>query len=241
MNLIPHDNISRHIHSLDIPWLEHNLNLSGKKPVAVFDIDSTIMDTAPRNYQILKAAVSKFPFLKTAFSKIQHEDIGWNILHSLDPENRLSRERREKIHFFWKERFFQNEWLKHDSPYRGIIDILNWLLQNHITLVYLTGRDEPNMKDGTMQSFRDHGLPVEGDVHFFFKPDFDMDDLGYKESVFSHISLLGQVILAVENEPKNANAMANAFPDAEIALIRTVTTPDPEIPDSRIWIFDRYG
>lgn len=208
---------------------------------ALFDIDSTIMDTSPRNMQILREIGQEWPDLQPAVEEIRPEDIGWNIFAPLEAHTSLDKESREAIHQFWKERFFTDQYVLCDRPYPGVRELLSWLRGRGLRLVYLTGRDQPNMSVGTRDSFARHDLPLGEDTRFIFKPTFEEADLPFKRRVCDQLAREERIVLAVENEPGNANLMNRYFPGALVALIDTVTSPNPATPDPEVLRFSRYG
>jgi beta-phosphoglucomutase-like phosphatase (HAD superfamily) len=228
------------IDKLNTLWLEHNLRPAKENPVVLFDIDSTIMNTSPRNYRILQEAEETLPYLKGVSGLIRQEDIGWNLINAVNRILPLEKDQKAELHNFWKYRFFHDFWLAFDTPYKGIKDVLDWFLAQNIRIVYLTGRDRENMKFGTLNSFKKHGLPVGRETTFLFKPNQKTEDLPFKKEAFEKVGRMGTVLLAVENEPANANAMKKAFPGARIALIDTVTAPNPDQPDPEIILFRSY-
>lgn len=206
--------------------------------ILVFDIDSTLMDTGPRNAGILTAAFDYFPALRRWRSRINIEDVAWNILEPLtaagvdDPA--LLRDVRE----FWQYRFFADEWVMLDTPYPGAALYLNTLKHAGFSLVYLTGRHDPGMGEGTRASFQAHGLPAGESETFFFKPSFDADDQEFKASACSRIESLGTVAGTLDNEPANVNMFARRFPGALNVWMRTLTSPDPEPLDKGMAMVD---
>ena len=228
------------IERLDSLWLEANLDRDGDKSIVLFDIDGTIMDTTLRNFRILQEAEKFLPFMKGAGSLIEPDEIGWDPID--DAERKLLLDERQKGEFrdFWSKRFFHDDWLGFDRPYEGIAEVLGWFISNEIQIIYLTGRDEINMKEGTLRSFEKHGLPAAEGTSFLFKPDQSVGDLVFKREAFRAIAGIGKVLLAVENEPENANAMRRAFPEAVTALIDTITAPNPSEPDPGVILFRSY-
>ena len=228
------------INTLDISWLEENvLPAAGGDSLVLFDIDSTIMNTAPRNYRILQEAEQALPYLRGISILIDKEEIGWNFADAVASRLAMTEEQKKELQDFWYERFFFDPWLGYDTPYEGVKEVLHWFREKDIRIVYLTGRDEINMKKGTIDSFADYGLPVDAD--FILKPSQDHEDLAFKMEAFDRIRSMGSCILAVENEPANANAMKRAFPGTPVALIDTVTAPNPAVPDGDIILFRSYA
>lgn len=234
--------MKKNIDKLDSAWIEKNIDLDISDALVLFDIDSTIMDTSPRNFAILKEAEKEMDFLRGVSTSLSPESMGWNICSDVDAVRPLSSDEDKKLHNYWKERFFFDPWVRMDTPYPGIVSLLRWLSDaKKIPLVYLTGRDRLNMAKGTIEAFRHYGIPAGAGTSFLFKPSQDVDDLSFKEQALKDIAAMGTVVLAVENEPANANAMYHAFPTAKVALIDTVTAPNPSEPERGIIHFNRYG
>lgn len=209
--------------------------------IALIDIDSTVMDTGPRNLAILEeAAREAFPELRDAEGHMKEAVQGWNITSALARRLGLSPERRDELRKFWADRFFTGPWLEHDTPYPGAVSFLRLLAGLGAELVYFTGRDLPNMAEGTLESFRRHGVPHDEENGFIFKPDPAEEDLAFKERSLGELSGRGRVLLALENEPANANRIHRAFPRALTLFVETITTENPEPLDPGIVSFRRY-
>lgn len=214
-------------------------------PIAIFDIDSTLLDTHPRNYAILLAARERYPEIDGAIRRVDPKNLGWNITDALEPYMAVSEELKEKVHRFWKDRFFTNSWVLHDTPYPGASRTVKWITKQAISIIYLTGRDKLNMARGTTDSLETYGFPLgilpNGVfARCLFKPTPGEPDLDFKQRAVEEIRSMGHVVLVVENEPANANVLARSFPEATVLLIDTVTAPDPETLDPGIIRFSEY-
>jgi hypothetical protein len=208
-NLLAHE-------GLHGPWL------------VIFDIDSTLMNTAPRNMAILKQAAGYFPALKTYLDDIREEELGWNIRTPLIMAGLKDSSLLEEVFQFWKDRFFTDPYLLNDRPYPGAAEILNRLTAEDYTLVYLTGRHVGGMDKGTRESFINWGFPVDEPIQFFFKPSFDMEDHSFKREACTDLRNRGTVTAFFENEPANANLLKQEFPNALGFFLDTITSPEPE-------------
>jgi len=217
----------------DHPILTHrrSLEASGSKGpwVALFDIDSTLMDTAPRNAAILAAAFEAIPGLAEWRHRLVLDGHTWNILDPVRRAGITDPTLLAAVEGFWRERFFTDEWVREDRPYLGAADFLHDLKAQGFRLAYLTGRHSSGMEKGTRQSFVDHGLPAGPDESFFFKPTFEMGDREFKESVCHQVEALGTLVVTVDNEPANVNLFRRAFPRAQVVWIDTLTSPHPEV------------
>ena len=198
-------------------------------PVVIFDLDHTLFDNGPRTWAILvdfAKATGKYELLKSleSTSKYNLPYLIGDMLASMgfhDPE--LTREAFE----WWKDRFFIDDWIHLDTPLPGATDFANVMFDVGCTLVYLTGRDSPNMLVGTASSLRTHGFPV-GLAHtaMVLKPDFDTPDLDFKSDATQFISGLGTVVAAFDNEPANCNLFREKYPDAVVGFLDTAMAPN---------------
>jgi hypothetical protein len=196
--------------------------------ILVFDIDSTLMDTGPRNLAILSAAFGHFGFLKPWRDRIPLADPFWNICEPLVSAGFDDRDKLEQVCLFWGQRFFTDEWVRLDRPYPGVATCLHELKCRGFRLVYLTGRHSPGMEVGTRACFAHHGLPVTADETFRFKPSFEADDADFKAASCASLAALGTVVGTLDNEPANVNLFARYFPSALNVWMQTVSSPKPE-------------
>ena len=214
------------------PILQHreSLDRQGRRApwVALFDIDSTLMDTAPRNAAILEAAFEALPDLAPWRRAWKPDPRAWGVTDMLKGAGIEDEGLLRRVQTFWRERFFTDEWLVHDQPYPGSAAFLHDLKSQGFRLAYLTGRHSGGMERGTRKSFEDHGLPAGPDEAFFFKPTFEMSDKDYKASVLTQVSRLGTLVLTVDNEPANVNLFRAGFPEAQVVWLDTLTSPHPE-------------
>ncbi|OHD75821.1 MAG: hypothetical protein A3J97_02755 [Spirochaetes bacterium RIFOXYC1_FULL_54_7] len=196
--------------------------------ILIFDIDSTLMDTGPRNLEILDAAFGHFSFLKPWRDRIPLASPFWNICDPLVASGFDDRDKLDEVYRFWRQRFFTDEWVQLDRPYPGVAGCLHELKHRYFRLVYLTGRHSPGMEAGTRAGFEHHGLPVTPDETFRFKPSFDADDASFKEASCENLAHLGTVVGTLDNEPANVNLFSRSFPSALNLWMRTITSPQPE-------------
>lgn len=196
--------------------------------LALFDIDSTLMDTAPRNAAILRQALATLPGLAAWNKRLEPDGRGWNLLEPLKAAGLNDPAVLDAVQGFWRERFFTNEALEHDKPYPGVPGFLRALKAEGFRLVYLTGRDGPGMEKGTRRSFARHGLPDGPEETFLFKPSWEMEDRQFKQAACASVTALGTVVFSLDNEPANANLFRVAFPEALSVWMDTITSPDIE-------------
>ena len=109
-------------------------------------------------------------------------------------------------------------------------------------IVYLTGRDEPNMGRGTQLNLQRDGFPFHlPRTHLLMKPSFDMPDLDYKLSVMDFIRQRGDLVASFENEPPNVIAFQKIFPESMHIFVDTVCSEQPAQPGRGLYRIARYG
>ena len=90
-------------------------------------------------------------------------------------------------------------------------------------IVYLTGRDEPGMGDGTRAMLLRDGFPWETErTHLLLKPAYGLPDLEHKINAAQFIRAHGELVASFENEPPNLVAIYEQFPDAMHVFVETV-------------------
>jgi predicted secreted acid phosphatase len=204
---------------------------AGHPAVVIFDLDSTLFSTQERNHAILQefGTHPETPAeLRSVLEGIEKHHMGWNIMDDLRERGVGHEPTLIRLRRFWLERFFTDDYLRHDEPLPGAAAYVRELHAAGGTICYLTGRDEPNMGRGTRDSLRAHGFPIDVErTELLLKPRFEDDDLAFKRDAIRRIGLAGEVIAAFENEPGNANMFAEAFPHADVIFLETVHSPDP--------------
>jgi len=206
----------------------------------IFDIDSTVMNTEPRNLAILRELAEINPEFAPSYDRIHREGVGWNIVEALERVGLEDKTLLAQAREFWHARFFTDDYVFHDTPYPGAVACINQLILNGFSILFVTGRDAPGMRRGTLQHFADHGIQEGSRVRFFFKPSFKMADSEFKRKFCREAADRYTISATIENEPRNANMFARAFPDALHFWIDTITSPHREPLRPEVIRFSRY-
>ncbi|MBN4077365.1 hypothetical protein JYT19_00470 [Sulfobacillus acidophilus] len=189
-----------------------------QRPVVVFDLDSTIFDNSPRMVHIFRefAKENLHLDLENGFKKLNNRKFPYGveeILAFLGVKKNDDILRGKK---FWKERFFTNEYQKHDKPALGSVEFINEIFDLGATVVYLTGRDVPQMLLGCTASLLNNGFPVgKPRTVTLLKPYFELADEIFKEQALDFVANLGNVVATFDNEPANCNLFYHKWPDAK--------------------------
>jgi hypothetical protein len=212
-----------------------------KHPLVLFDLDSTLYEVGPRTFQILKEWHSSsesvlFPEVASALDKLEHVHVGYSIgdtltAAGLDIESAEIKKAIQAIKPFWASRFFTSAYLPYDHAYPGAADFANQVYELGAEVVYLTGRDEPGMGQGTRENLIRDGFPWEVDrTHLLLKPASHLPDLQHKVNAAEYIRKHGALVASFENEPPNIAALYEVFPDAMHVFVDTVYSDHCAMP-----------
>ncbi len=203
-----------------------DLLASVEKPVAIFDLDGTVFDVVYRSMEIMRRFAqqpeirTRFPEQLAKIAKLRHQDYLYSLDATLNNVG-IDRYSEHSAHFlhaaetFWYKHFFIDELLAYDVPYPGALACVNHLRAKGTQIVYLSGRDVPNMSQGTINSLEKHGFPHTGqNIAICLKPAYGLDDLLFKKQSIENISTQGEVIITLDNEPANVQLFADRFPKA---------------------------
>jgi hypothetical protein len=215
---------------------------AGELPIAVFDLDSTLFNTAARHLQILNDFARKTPAIAPLVSDITLEEFGWSVSGPLRKRGFHDTEVIESLHRFWFERFFTDAYVLHDEPAKGGPAFVQDFWNRGGLAYYLTGRDVHGMGAGTAKALITAGYPYFcGRALLHLKPTFEEDDKRFKDRAIAQIrSYRGVVVATFENEPGNANLFLRAFPQAQHFLHGTVCAPDGDAPDEAVIRIDDF-
>lgn len=226
-----------------------------RRPVVVFDLDSTLFHVAPRTHAILtewlKTDGSKYPDLSPQLARFGVKDHGYslkdlwikaNLPHEVGPAAEALKDARR----YWQDRFFSSSYLKHDEVMPGALEFVTAVYNAGSSIFYVTGRDTPSQGFGTLDQLAHHGFPTEERLtRIVLKPRRHMEDREYKSGVIrAAVKNHGVLIANFENEPKNLVAMAEAEPKSKHIFVDTVSSEHPApsgVGLYRISGFDSYA
>jgi hypothetical protein len=213
--------------------------------VVVFDLDGTLMDNRPRVVAILHELAEAWkahrPEAAERCARARPDDIGYGFIENLRRLGVIEPELHEEGLAFWKARFFADPHIKHDVEVRGARQYVRACYKAGAVIVYLTGRDLPNMALGSFASLRDLGFPIGViGTELVVKPTFEMPDTEFKRSIAPELSRLGTVVAAFDNEPANVNLVLEAHPGATGVFLDTQYAPDPPPLDPRALVIQSF-
>jgi hypothetical protein len=216
-----------------------------ERAVVVFDLDGTLLDNRPRVTRIFHELADfwriRHPDAAEKCERVRDEHIVYGVIDNLVragvTDEALHREGLQ----FWRDRFFYDAYIRYDVEVPGARSFVRACHDAGASIVYLTGRDLPNMALGTLASLRDLDFPI-GVVgtSLVLKPAFEIGDHEFKNAVAPSIARVGNVVASFDNEPGNCNLFLAHHPDAHSVLLDTHHAPDPPALDPRAVVIDSF-
>lgn len=224
-----------------------------KNPVAIFDLDGTLFDVTYRSLEILKRFINepnvkaKYPEQTRLAHKIKHKDFHYSLESTLyhfgfDRYSELSASFVHDAENFWFKHFFTDALLSADVPYPGALQCVRHLYEKGVHIVYLSGRDIPNMSIGTINALESGGFPHTGErISMILKPAYGQDDLLFKKQAVQTISQTGNVIFTIDNEPANVQMFSDSFEHAHHVHFHTLYAKDIPLKGRNLHIAKSFG
>lgn len=237
----------------------------GLNPLVIFDLDDTLYNGRSRKLRALAEVVRsgtiarEFPAEAARVEQLlgtMTDPHAWNLppdvealaqsLSAYTTAELLRELHLENAEFLaaidkpLMKLFFSSEFAALDSPLPGAVAYVQKLVAHGAEIVYLTGRDEPLLGDGTRASLRRHGFPLDHvSSRLVLKPVFEMDDAEFKARALTEIATQGEVIAGFENEPANINVFQARFPHLIPVFVDSSHSLKPDVPHiSARWIRD---
>ncbi len=217
-------------------------------PVVVFDLDGTLFDNRFRTLHILQEWLRQnptlAPSLRAPLSTLHPSDIAYDLPGTfqrvgLSRDLPAVRDALDSASRFWKARFFTNAYQRYDRPLAGAHAFVTALREAGATIVYLTGRDEPNMGDGTRAALRAHGFPLDERTQLILKDRFETPDAEFKARALPTIRQRGPVLATFDNEPANVVVFNTGFKGATNVFVDTDYSDNPvPVTDGLSWVAD---
>jgi beta-phosphoglucomutase-like phosphatase (HAD superfamily) len=190
---------------------------AGPGALAVFDLDSTLLDNRPRQAAILRVygRAAGLPVLRAAAPE---HFAGWDLARALASAGLRPAEVRRHVgpfHAFWEERFFTSRACRLDVPVPGAPAFVRAVRAAGARIAYVTGRPA-TMRPGTVAVLRAFGFPLpdEAEVSLLMKPGVALHDDAWKAVARDAVEARGTPVLVLDNEPTHVNAYARAWPRA---------------------------
>lgn len=216
----------------------------------VFDLDSTLFCVSPRTQAILRrlGQDQEFSSRNGALAKVLRDieilPTDWGIRAALERagapgELTLFKEVRD----YWRSRFFTNHFLEHDTIYPSANEYVCHLHRLGAEILYLTGRNDGSMREGTRKMLKKWGFPFFNDSELFMKPSDVLSDEGFKAQILQGLVKQYDHIWFFENEPVIIEQVRNLVPQVRVVYVHSTHsgrgTPPTDLP--RIGMSYREG
>ena len=206
-----------------------NLIAQSKQPIAVFDLDGTLFDVSYRTLEIVRrfirqegdhSVAERFARETALVKNLEISQVKYSLEQTLNSLG-ITRDSENSAHFlhlaetYWFKHFFTDELVLADQIYEGGVQCVKWFFERGVRIVYLSGRDIPNMSKGTITALENFGFPHRGhNISVILKPAYGQDDLLFKKQAMDTIRSEGDVITTFDNEPANVKMFLEEFPHA---------------------------
>jgi len=211
----------------------------------VFDLDGTLLDNRPRVVRIFHELAetwgSSHPREAAFCRQARLELVSYGVVENLRRLGVEDEALLEEGALFWKERFFIDGYMKYDVEMPGACAFVRACYEAGSDIVYLTGRDLPNMAIGTFASLRDLGFPI-GVVgtSLVTKPAFEIPDTDFKREVAPKIGQNSKLVATFDNEPANINLFLEFHSGVSAIFFDSQHAPDPPELDARASVVDSF-
>lgn len=208
---------------------EHVAREARKSRVAViFDLDSTLFCVSPRTQHILRSLgeqpefSSKHGPVAEVLRKIEVLPSDYSVREVLARSHaRPDPEVADAIRAHWKKYFFSSEFLDRDRLYPSANEYVNHLHDLGAEVLYLTGRGESLMREGTIAALRRENFPLFEDTRLMMKPsDLETDEF-FKVRALRDLSTNYDHIWFFENEPLIIEDVREALPHVHIVFVNS--------------------
>lgn len=206
---------------------------AGGRPVVVFDLDSTLIDTAHRHLRVLRefALIEGDAGLTELAGRLIPADMGYRVDHPLLVRGLEDPALSSRLHAFWAPRYFSDAYCAADLPTLGAVSYVQTIYDAGGWVYYLTARPRSLMAQGTVAALVSCGFPALcGRTFLQLKHDDRLSDTAFKHGALQDVAASGEVVATFENEPGHANAFREAFPQGLHFLLQTVHSPSAPAP-----------
>jgi hypothetical protein len=197
----------------------------GSTPLALLDIDLTLVDNAERNRAIWRdwmlSMDGVFPDAAARAEQARTMPIVFGVQENMATLGVEDPERQREGLRYWLKAFFSDAYTRLDEPLEGAVAAVRAIHEAGVTIAYVTARPE-SMAPVTVACFEAMGFPigVAGTI-LTMRPRAAGSDDEAKSDACAWLGTLGTPILAADNEPGHVNAMHARFPEALSVLVDT--------------------
>lgn len=210
---------------------------ASNKIAVIFDLDSTLFSVSPRTQFILRE-LSKREDFRARYAK-EAEILGaieilptdWGLREALQRHPvSASVEFFKEVRNYWRKHFFSNHALAQDEIYPQANEYVQRLQELGAEILYLTGRAEDLMREGTIATLNKFGFPLEDEGNLIMKTTEAMTDESYKVTVLRDLSRKFDYIWFFENEPLIIADVRRELPQVQVVFMDSTHARRAEPP-----------
>jgi len=209
---------------------------SSPRPLAIFDLDSTLYNVSPRTSKIvqdfcrLDEMATRFPKETSTLLSITINKSDWGYFEALERNDFVTSVIFLKLLAkFWRKNFFSNDYMDHDLMYNGASNFVNATLARGCEIIYLTGRSHSKMREGSIRNLKRDNFPLKNDQSLVMKTNTDLQDHLYKSDFIKSIMSEYDQIILFENEPKILNRVRKDHPEVKLCFINSTHSRAEEL------------
>jgi hypothetical protein len=207
----------------------------------IFDLDSTLFCVSPRTQAILRKLGHQREFGEAhvdaakVLRAVEVLPTDWGVRTVLE-RNQVagSVELFKTIRNFWRKHFFANHFLDRDEIYPSANEYVGHLHELGADILYLTGRGEGSMREGTIKMLKHWGFPFYAESKLYMKPRDVETDEGFKADVLLEIARGYDHVWFFENEPVIIEQVRLKVPQVRVVYMNSVhsgrAAPPKDLP-----------
>ena len=212
-----------------------------EKSLFVFDLDSTLFCMKYRTQAIIqdclksKSFYTQFPKEAQSIQKVEVTERDWSIAEIMSRYDFSPKEACVlAIEKFWRDRFFTNDYLHFDQPYKGCVHFINHISQFQAKILYLTARNKANMFEGTVQSLKKWKFPLKTEKQLIMKESTGTTDADYKTKELQKLSEKNETLIFFDNEPVILNQVERTIPGIHLFWLNSTHSRREKPPQSAL-------
>ena len=223
--------------------LDQELNrivVKGKTPVAIFDLDETLIHSSKRSvFSYTKAIERNYALLSSQWpneTRVAYERLtysGESLVRSMAnqyDEVALFRQMNirnldfiQKLASLRLPIYLSNEFIYLDSAYRGAVQLLDQIYQSGGRIYFVSSRYQVAQGTETLRSLQKLNFLRDPKRSVVILRNNQEASIDFKKRAFAQIksncTTRDEVVLVGENEPENINAMMAQFPSAMAVFV----------------------
>ena len=218
---------------------EHVRDEAQRSRVAViFDLDSTLFNVSSRTQHILRELGkdnefrNRFATVAEILRDIEILPVEYSVRQVLARRSvESSPELTAAIKAYWSRYFFSNTFLDKDGLYPSANEYVRHLHALGAHILYLTGREDKRMREGTVRVLRQWGFPEFDDSRLLMKASSEELDEHFKVTVLKRLVHEFDHIWFFENEPLIIRDVRALLPQIHIVYVNSAHSgkaPPPE-------------